>query len=236
MRKTGRAISRVLLLALVALVIVAAFWFGFVPQRISPFSPLSLDEPSPWFLDARLATLRHDAPLCQAVLSAPNAVASPIPPKPYAAGCGWTNGVRISSAGGADIGLNPITCEMAVAAALWVKHEVQPVAEKIFGRRVTKIRDMGTYDCRNIVGNKRWVDMRSQHATANAWDIAGFTLEGGQYISVQRDWRGSKAEARFLHEVHSRACRYFRVALSPDFNAAHHDHFHLDRGAMWRCQ
>lgn len=236
MRKTGRAVSRLLLLALVSLVVVAAFWFGFVPQRLSPFSPLSLDEPSPWFLDARLATLRHDPMLCHAVLSAPNAIASPIAAKPYNQGCGWSNGVRVSNAGGAEIGLNPVTCEVAVAAALWVKHEVQPVAQKIFGKRVTKVRDMGTYDCRNIVGNKRWVDMRSQHATANAWDIAGFTLEGGQYISVQRDWRGSKAEARFLHEVHARACRYFRVALSPDFNAAHHDHFHLDRGPMWRCQ
>lgn len=236
MRKTGRAVTRAILLLLVSLVIIAAFWFGFVPQRLSPFSPLSLNEPSPWFLDARLATLRHDAPLCHAVLSAPHAVASPIAPRPYKDGCGWANGVSVSTAGGADIGLNPITCEMAVAAALWVKHEVQPVAQQMFGKRVTKIRDMGTYDCRNIVGNKTWANVRSQHATANAWDIAGFTLEGGRYISVKQDWRGSKPEARFLHEAHARACRYFRVALSPDFNAAHHDHLHFDRGPMWRCQ
>ncbi|MGI9478102.1 MAG: extensin family protein, partial [Hyphomicrobiaceae bacterium] len=32
------------------------------------------------------------------------------------------------------------------------------------------------------------------------------------------------------------ACHYFRVALSPAFNAAHRDHFHFDRGILWTCQ
>lgn len=236
MRRRGRVFARLLLLVLLAAVAVAAFWFGLVPQRLSPFSPISLKEPSHWFLDARLATLRRDAPLCNAVLSAPDAIATPIAPRPYKDGCGWENGVRVSKAGGAEVGLDPVTCEVAVAAALWVQHEVQPVAQEIFGQRVTKIRDMGTYDCRNIIGRKVWQDMRSQHATANAWDIAGFTLEDGRYISVLRDWRGSEREARFLHEVHARACRYFRVALSPNFNAAHKDHFHFDRGPLWTCR
>lgn len=236
MRKTGRWFGRSLLLALAGGVTWAAFWFGFVPQRLSPFSPLTLNEPSQWFLDARLATLRHDPALCQAVLSAPHAIASAIAPRPYQKGCGWTNGVKLASAGGAEVGANPITCEMAVAAALWVTHDVQAVAQEIFKQRVTKVRDMGTYDCRNIIGSKYWGDMRSQHATANAWDIAGFTLADGRYISIKRDWKGHGEEARFLHEVHQRACRYFRVALSPDFNDAHHDHLHLDRGAMSRCR
>lgn len=236
MRRTGRVIARTLLLVLLMAATFAAFWFGLVPQRLSPFSPLSLNEPSQWFVDARLATLRNDPLLCHAVLSAPDAVASPISPRPYKNGCGWAHGVKVSTAGGADVGLNPITCEMAVAAALWVKHEVQPLAQEMFGKRVTSIGDMGTYDCRNIVGNKVWQDMRSQHATANAWDIGSFTLDGGQTISVRRDWKGSKPEARFLHEVHARACRYFRVALSPEFNAAHHDHLHFDRGPLWTCR
>ena len=236
MRAKGRGFSKFLLLAVVCAAVWAAFWFGLVPQRLSPFSPLSLDKPSQWFVDARLATLRHDPPVCQAVLSAPNAVASPIAPHPYKDGCGWTNGVRLASAGGADVGADPITCEMAVAAALWLKYDVQAVAQEIFGQRVTKVRDMGTYSCRNIIGNKIWGDLRSQHATANAWDIAGFTLADGRYISVRHDWHGKGNEARFLHEVHQRACHYFRVALSPDFNNSHRDHIHLDRGAMWRCK
>ena len=140
------------------------------------------------------------------------------------------------AAGGADVGLNPITCEMAVAAALWIKNEVQPLAMEMFGKSVDRIRDMGTYDCRNIVGNRKWAKMRSQHATANAWDIAGFRLKGGGFISVKHHWHSKGRKADFLREVHARACKYFRVALSPEFNRAHHDHFHFDRGALWRCK
>lgn len=236
MRKGGRIALRTILVCLLSLVVVAAFWFGWVPQRLSPFKPLSLEEPGQWFIDARLATLRHDPPLCHAVLSAPHANARPIAPKPYQKGCGWSNGVRITSAGGAELGLDPITCEMAVAAALWVKNEVQPLALEMFGKSVDRVRDMGTYDCRNIVGNRKWAKMRSQHATANAWDIAGFRLKGGDYISVKHHWHSKGKKAEFLREVHARACKYFRVSLSPEFNRAHHDHFHFDRGALWRCK
>ena len=125
---------------------------------------------------------------------------------------------------------------MAVAAALWVKYEVQPLAQEIFGKRVTKMRDMGTYACRNIIGNKIWGDMRSQHATANAWDIAGFTLADGRYISVLHDWRGKGRRGALPARGARARCRYFRVALSPEFNSSHHDHIHFDRGAMWRCK
>jgi hypothetical protein len=51
----------------------------------------------------------------------------------------------------------------------------------------------------------------------------------------ERGWRGGP-EANFLKTVHTRACRYFHAALSPDYNAAHRDHFHLDRGMLWVCK
>jgi hypothetical protein len=38
--------------------------------------------------------------------------------------------------------------------------------------------------------------------------------------------------------VRDGACRLFATVLSPDYNAAHRDHLHLDeakRGAMWRA-
>jgi hypothetical protein len=78
--------------------------------------------------------------------------------------------------------------------------------------------------------------VRSQHATANAIDISGFTLDGGRQISILRDWTSKGPEAAFLKEVHHRACRYFRVALGPEYNAAHKNHFHFDRGAFSRCK
>jgi hypothetical protein len=76
----------------------------------------------------------------------------------------------------------------------------------------------------------------SQHAAANAIDISGFTFADGRSISLLRDWKGKGRDSDFLREVHRRACRYFRVALGPDFNPAHANHFHFDRGLMWTCR
>jgi hypothetical protein len=53
---------------------------------------------------------------------------------------------------------------------------------------------------------------------------------------VQGDWRGADAEARFLHEAHRGACRFFSAVLGPDYNAAHGDHLHFDRGPWRACR
>jgi hypothetical protein len=235
MSRPFRTFYRILLLLLVTLAIFAGFWFGLVPQRLSPFSPLSL-ETRQWFVGPRLSTLRYDPALCLSVLKAPHIDATPIPDNPIKNGCGWTNAVRFSTTGGAKIGVEPLTCEMAAAVTLWVEHEVQPLAMEMFGKRVASLGDMGTYDCRNIVGNPFWKGVRSQHATANALDISGFTLEDGRSINVLRDWNDKGQEGKFLHEAHRRACRYFRVTLGPEFNEAHKNHFHLDRGLLWTCK
>ncbi len=52
--------------------------------------------------------------------------------------------------------------------------------------------------------------------------------------------RGKKRQALFaLREVRDGACDLFATVLSPDYNAAHRDHLHLDqaeRGEMgWRA-
>jgi hypothetical protein len=216
--------------------VIAAFWFGYVPPWLTPFSRLSLETTPGWFVDLRLASVRHDPAACLAVLKTPHIEASPVPDEWHPNRCGWKNGVRISSAGGARLSVSPLTCEMAAAMALWIEYELQPLAVEMFGQRVSSIEDMGTYDCRNIVGNPMWKDFRSQHAFANALDIGGFTLADGRRISVLRDWKGKGSESRFLQEAHRRACRYFRVALGPEFNRAHRNHFHFDRGNLWTCR
>jgi hypothetical protein len=236
MRRPGRFLLRTLLVLLLLFAVLALFWFGLVPQRYSPFAPITLAERPTWFVDFRLAALRRNPQACRETLVEPHIEATPIPDKPIANGCGWENAVRIGKVGGAELGASQLTCEAAAALALWVEHEVQPVALDVFGARVVRLQDMGTYSCRNIIGNKKWTGMRSQHALANAVDIGGFTLDNGETISVARDWKGKDRKARFLREVHDRACRYFRVTLSPDFNAAHWNHFHLDRGVLVSCK
>lgn len=179
--------------------------------------------------------MKHNPDLCRRVLVPPHIDAHPIADSPMHEGCGWTNAIRMSQAGGVRAGFDKLTCEAAAALALWLEHDLQQVSQEILGQRVTAVQSYGTYSCRNIIGAKFWKWRRSEHATANAVDIGGFTLADGRTITVRGQWKGEGAEARFLRAAHNSACRYFRVVLGPDYNAEHHDHFHLDRGIGWRC-
>jgi len=237
MRRRFGWISRAFFLIVVAGGIAMTFRQGWFPARFTPLPPLNIDRPFPFLVDWQLAELKHYRGLCRRVIEASeNITARRIPPRKLDNGCGWTNAVRVSRLAGARIGINRVSCEVAAGLALWVAHEVQPLATKIFGHKVAAVRNFGTYSCRNMIGSRIWRNRRSEHATANAIDISGFTLADGTTISVRRDWNGTRKKAQFLRAVHQRACRYFRVSLSPDFNKAHHDHFHFDRGFLWTCR
>lgn len=76
----------------------------------------------------------------------------------------------------------------------------------------------------------------SEHATANAFDISGFRLKSGRLISVKTQWGTRSAEGKFLHVVRDGLCDWFNLTLSPDYNAAHEDHFHVDMGWWQSCR
>jgi hypothetical protein len=233
----GRAVwPRVLLFVLVASATALAFREGLVAPSLNPLPVIDLTRPHGWLLDWRLAGLKHYPRVCARVLQSPHVDATRIADSPIKDGCGWSNGVRLVSAGGARASFDKITCEMAVALAMWMEHEVQPLALAHLGQRVASLMSRGSYACRNIVGTALWGHVRSQHAYANAADIAGFTLADGRQIDVLTHWPADTAEGRFLREIHARACRYFRAALGPNYNAAHRDHFHLDRGPFSSCR
>jgi hypothetical protein len=227
---------RVLLFVLVATGTALAFREGLVAPSLSPLPEIDLARPRGWLLDWRLAGLKHYPSVCARALNSPRIDAAPIADSPIKDGCGWSNGVRLAAAGGARASFDKITCEMAVALALWMEHEVQPLALEHLGERVTSLLSRGSYACRNIVGNAVWRHVRSQHAYANAADIAGFTLADGRQIDILTHWSGETPEGRFLRQAHARACRYFRAALGPAYNAAHRNHFHLDRGPFSSCR
>ena len=207
-----------------------------MPARYTPLPAIDLKNPNNWLVDWRLAELKYARGLCRSVMVPPVVMARPVEDKPISNGCGWVNAVRLKRAGGAGISVGRITCEAGAALTLWIAHDVQPLAKKILGVPVSSLTHFGTYSCRNIRGRPFWRKTRSQHATANAIDITGFRLQNGHRITVKKHWKDKGAKGQFLRAVHKRACHYFRVALSPDFNAAHHDHFHLDRGPLSRCR
>jgi hypothetical protein len=170
-----------------------------------------------------------------------------LPDRVTAPGCGFEDAVRLRAAGvrlGAPLALS---CPMALSFHMWEKHALQPAALQHFGQRVTAIDQLGSYACRNVnrgEGSAAGTPnaSRSRHATANALDIAGFTLEDGKRITVLKDWQPGgtaappDARARLLADAHAGACRFFKGVLGPDYNAVHRDHFHLETGGYGMCR
>ena len=121
------------------------------------------------------------------------------------------------------------SCPVAAALALWERDVVQPAARRHLGARVTAFDHAGSYACRRIGGGAE--GRFSEHGTADAVDVLGFRLDSRGSVNVLHDWNGDPARAAFLREVRDGACRLFSTTLSPDYNAAHGDHFHLDQAA-----
>lgn len=218
-----------------------------IPERFNPRAPLDVAA-APNFLTAvKLSRARGDPARCRAALAQTGMRYSPLPDRVTGPGCGFDNAVLLREAGvkvGAPVSLS---CPMALSFAMWERHALQPAARIHAGQRVTAISHLGSYACRNVntgegAAPKAPAGKRSRHATADALDIAGFTLANGKSISVLRQWPSDEAasvagpEALFLKEAHRGACRYFRGVLGPDYNAAHKDHFHLETGGYGMCR
>ena len=156
-----------------------------------------------------------------------------VPDRETGPDCGFHNAVAITSGDVSLGGVLTLTCPASVALALWERHDVEPAAKAHFGERVVRIENFGSYSCRNIYGRER--APRSEHATANAIDVAGFVLADGRHVRVVNDWKGDSTASKFLRDVDAGACRWFDAVLSPDYNAAHRDHLHLDRGRYRAC-
>src|SRR3546814_1746792 len=108
--------------------------------------------------------------------------------------------------------------------ALWTRDVVQPLAHAHFGQKVVELENLGSYNCRTIAGRQA----QSEHSTANAIDISAFVLADGTRISLINDWAGGDRRSEYLHAVRDGSCDLFSTVLSPDYNRAHADHFHLD--------
>ena len=205
-----------------------------IPDRWNPWAPLNVGEPLNWLTRFKLSRLSNDAGMCLAVLEQADMRYAPVAARDAGDGCGYTNAVRVEATSARLSEAFTLSCRSAVALALWEHHFVQPAARARFGERVARLEHAGTYSCRNIYGRKD--APRSRHATADAIDVVGFTLEKGRRIRVERDWGSGDADGLFLREVRDGACRVFDSVLGPDYNAAHRDHFHLDRGGWRACR
>ena len=197
-----------------------------------PWTRLDLARPVGALTGRKLTALTQDAPRCEALLRRAGVRFTALRPR-GGGQCGYADGVRFDAGGARAIAYRPgglaTSCAVAAALAVWEWEVVQPAALRRFGRRVAAVDHYGSYSCRRMYG--RGAGMWSEHATADAIDVAGFRLADGTRITVARDWHGGGAKARFLHDVRDGACKLFATTLSPDYNAAHRDP--LDRLCRW---
>jgi hypothetical protein len=225
----------------IAALIALALFFAWAAMRGKPqdlpWTPLDLGEQPGLFTGRKLAALTQ--PVCRRLLTGAGVRFTPLTARRDGPSCGYAAAVRFAPGGARRVGLTPaeppLTCSMAAAAAMWEWSVVQPAARRYLGTSVTAVEHLGTYNCRRIAGSENW----SEHASANALDVAGFRFADGRRLSILADWTGTGPEATFLRTVRTGACDLYATVLSPDYNAAHRDHLHLDqanRGAMgWRA-
>ncbi|UAK23599.1 extensin family protein [Sphingomonas nostoxanthinifaciens] len=187
----------------------------------------------------RILALRGDRAACTAALNRAGVAYRALAERVAGDSCGFDDGVTWA-AGGARTAryapaAPPLACPLATALAMWEWDVVQPAAARLLGTTVSGVDHYGSYACRRIYG--RAAGSWSEHARAEAIDVAGFRLADGRRITVARDWRGDDAAAAFLHAVRDGGCRLFATTLSPDYNAAHRNHLHLDEAARggWRA-
>lgn len=249
---------------LLVLALLLAFWgwragWLALPDAWNPWAPLQVEAPPNLLTWYKLSRASADPRACKAALVQAHMNWIPLESRVTGPGCGFDNAVRITRTSVAVNSPFSLSCRAALSLAMWERHVLQRAALAELGVRVIEIEHFGSYACRNLYGRESGA--RSQHATADALDVAAFVMEDGRRVSVVNDWTPDErqadpgtddrspdhkgqaasngrrsAEARFLHTVHDGACRYFDAVLGPDFNRAHDDHFHFDRGRARACR
>ena len=174
---------------------------------------------------------------CHADLRAEGVAFRVLPDHDYGNGCGVYGAVQLTDIGVPVTGVTAMRCGTARAFAGWIRNAVVPGTYQLLGSELARVEGYGTYACRNVVGTGNRGDRRSGHALANAVDIGGFVLKDGRRIRVLTGWNAPDAETRdFLRRMRASACRRFGTVLSPDYNAAHADHLHLEDDRAGFCR
>ena len=140
--------------------------------------------------------------------------------------CGAPRPLAVSAVEGVQLsGSTTLRCPVATALADWTKDVVHPAAKKHFKQDIAAYLLGPTYACRRRRNGSRTTRL-SEHAFANAVDIAGFRLKDGTVVMVEPH-HGGAAKA-FQAEVRQGACGTFKTVLGPRTTPLHDDHLHLD--------
>lgn len=225
----GRLFSSLAILVIAAFMVVRP---EDVPDRWNPLARLDLDAGPTFVSRWKVRGLAADPAMCREALAGSDAVAAFVEDLEQSDNCHVRNRTLLSSASRAGMAPLSTTCAIAARLYLWERHSLQPAARRHLGAEVARIAHFESYSCRPMRTGRGSSARMSEHATANAIDIAGFTLTDGRRVTVLADWSSSGPEADFLRAARDGLCRWFNMVLGPDYNALHADHFHADMG-MW---
>lgn len=225
--------------ALLDLFFAAMLLFGavnaYAPPQDLPWKPLRLSDPLGLATAYKLEQATENPTRCLAFLAENGVAFRPLPYQAEQDFCVVANPVRL---GDADLTLATpaplMSCRMAAAFVLWERQSVIPTARRILGTEAVGLDHVGTYSCRRM--RSETAISPSAHARADAIDVAGFRLADGRILSIEKAWKGAGPESAFVHTVYGGACRVFHTTLSPQYNAAHAAHLHLDMGPDQFCR
>jgi hypothetical protein len=202
------------------------------PRAYDPLAIPDLNQPPSFMTGWQMKLVDAEPENCLAALAMAGRPVRLESQKPAPARCEKSGTVLLQKLSVAKVRTEETRCAVAARLYAWEKQIVVPAARRYLGRDVVEILHFGSYSCRPIRGRRSM----SEHATANAFDISGFKLADRRVISLKRHWNGTGAEAQFLREVRDGLCDWFNATLSPDYNADHADHFHVDMGWWQTCR
>nr|WP_286088012.1 extensin family protein [Enterobacter bugandensis] len=213
---------------------IATAGYRWLPSYYNPFTPLNLDDPPGRITQYKLRRLTPEA--CASLLAQANqkklirtqAVAD------SGGECPLNNVVRVRDFGPVSLnGSFLASCPLALSSALFVNQQARPLTKRFTGSELTRIEHLGSFACRNIY--HRPDARRSEHATAEALDIAAFRLANGERVTVLNGWKSAKTQP-WLKALLAASCGYYGNGLGPEFNAAHASHFHLGMRGFGLCR
>lgn len=179
----------------------------------------------------------HDTQACLADLSRADVRFSALPDRDYGSGCSLVGAVQLIDIGVPVTGIKGMRCGLARSFTAWTRFALAPAARQILGSDLVRVETFGSYACRNTIGTAAAYTRLSGHAVGNAIDVSGFVLADGRRISVQTGWRSGDPDVRrFFEVIHASACKRFGTVLSPDYNAAHYNHLHLEDDRAGFCR
>nr|WP_223881569.1 extensin family protein [Affinibrenneria salicis] len=208
-----------------------------LPPQYNPFAPLAVTDPPTLATRYKLKRLSGDPAACLAALQRARdaGFVSFSEASPTGGDCPLTAPVRIRQFGDVQLSSSFLSsCAMALSSTMFVIQAKRVAAHSPLNSPLARIDHLGSYACRNIY--HRAEGRLSEHATADAWDIAAFRLQNGERLSVLNNWRQPAEKAALLRQFFQSGCGYFGNALGPDYNAAHANHFHFGMRGFGLCR